>query len=73
MIRFSVRFSDDSASAAHASRIAQFDFPGDRDTIINFFCSSHEMIFIRLSDGNWTTTNFETMSPLDFCVHIIQF
>jgi len=66
MIRFSIRFPDDSASAAHASRIAQFDLPGDLDTIINFFCSSHEMIFIRLSDGNRTTTNFKQCLHLTF-------
>lgn len=72
MIRFSVRFPDDSVSASHASQIAQFDFPGDLDTIITFFCSSHEIIFIRLSDVN-RTTNFETMPPFDYCVHMIQF
>jgi hypothetical protein len=42
------------------------NFPFDFDTIFNFLYRSHDMILIKLSDGNRTLTNFRKLFRFDF-------
>jgi hypothetical protein len=55
-----------SISHCKGQVLTHSNFPFDFDTIFNFLYRSHDMILIKLSDGNRTLTNFRKLFRFDF-------
>lgn len=62
-----------NAFASAIKKMTESDLLFNVEMIFYFFYHSHDTIFLRLSDGNKTSIDFETMFQFDFCVQTIQY